>query len=82
MPGASVHDVAPYLRAHDVEAETREHAGDRRPIGRVLLDDVADVAADLLVIGAYSHSQFRETFFGGATHYVLRHANCPVLLSH
>ena len=41
----------------------------------------AEIGADLLVMGAYSHSRLREAVFGGATRDVLDRARLPVLLS-
>ena len=46
-----------------------------------LLAVAGEVGADLLVMGAYSHSRLREAVFGGATRDVLGHARLPVLLS-
>jgi nucleotide-binding universal stress UspA family protein len=38
--------------------------------------------ADLLVMGAYGHSRFRETVLGGFTHSVLYDASLPVIMLH
>jgi nucleotide-binding universal stress UspA family protein len=38
--------------------------------------------ADLLVLGAYGHSRFREMVFGGVTRYIARHITVPTLFSH
>ena len=43
---------------------------------------VADLGADLLVMGAYGHSRLREFVFGGVTREILRHMTLPVLMSH
>jgi nucleotide-binding universal stress UspA family protein len=43
---------------------------------------VAELGADLLVMGAYSHSRLRETILGGVTRDVLRNMNVPVLMAH
>jgi nucleotide-binding universal stress UspA family protein len=40
------------------------------------------VEANLLVMGAYSHSRLREMIVGGVTKYVIQHAELPVLLAH
>ena len=40
------------------------------------------IGADLLVMGAYGHSRFREWVLGGATETALKDAKIPVLLSH
>jgi nucleotide-binding universal stress UspA family protein len=38
--------------------------------------------ADLLVMGASTHSRLRELVIGGATRHILRHATLPVLVAH
>ena len=40
----------------------------------VIARHVADIDADLLVMGAYGHSRFREAILGGATRNMLEHA--------
>lgn len=37
---------------------------------------------DLLVMGCYGRSRFREFILGGASRHVLKHARLPVLMSH
>lgn len=48
------------------------------------LDDrvAADIAIDLLVMGAYGRSRFREIILGGVTRHMLQHMTVPVLMSH
>ena len=38
--------------------------------------------ADLLVMGGYGHSRFREMMIGGVTRFMLERANVPILFSH
>ena len=40
------------------------------------------VGADLLVMGAYSHSHEHESVFGGATQYVVDQTGMPVVMVH
>ena len=77
-PGA---DIALYLARHGVEVEVqvRPHAPDT---GHALLSLASDLDADLLVMGAYGHSRFREVMLGGATRTVLATARLPVLMMH
>lgn len=51
-------------------------------ISDILNRQVQDLGADLLVMGAYSHSRFRESIMGGATRDMLETAQVPVLMSH
>ncbi|HMB12895.1 MAG TPA: universal stress protein, partial [Roseovarius sp.] len=41
-----------------------------------------DMDADMVVMGAYGHSRFREAIFGGATRYMLEKSNLPVFMAH
>ena len=55
---------------------------DHRLVGDVLLEEAERVSADLLVMGAYSHSRLRELILGGVTRHVLQNADLPVLMAH
>lgn len=48
----------------------------------VLQRHARDQAADLLVMGAYSHSRLRQAFLGGTTRNLLENAHIPVLMAH
>ena len=51
-------------------------------VGDELLSRVSDLGCDLIVMGAYGRSRFREMVFGGATRHLLNHMTVPVLMSH
>ena len=50
--------------------------------GQALVAKTLELAPDLVVMGAYGHSRFRETILGGATRQILSHAGMPVLFAH
>lgn len=50
--------------------------------GPALLDAAQEVAADLLVAGAYGRSRLAEWVLGGVTRHLLRHSTLPLLLRH
>ncbi|CDG84312.1 universal stress protein [Janthinobacterium agaricidamnosum] len=81
QPGA---DIVRYLQRHGVASRLTLHQVARRrgDVGDILLSLAADVAADVMVMGAYGHSRLRETILGGATHTVLQKMTIPVLMSH
>ena len=60
-------------------ATIRAHSADA---GQAILALANDLDAELLVMGAYGHSRWREMVLGGATRTVLAQAALPVLLSH
>lgn len=51
-------------------------------VSDVLARHVTDTNADLMVMGAYGHSRFREAIMGGATRNMLEGASVPVLMAH
>ncbi|MCA3513476.1 MAG: universal stress protein [Rhodobacter sp.] len=69
------------LVRHGVKAEVSVLARTMPRISDILLRHVRDQNADLLVMGAYGHSRFREALLGGATRDMLEMAQCPVFLA-
>ena len=78
----SIERMVHHLQRHGIPARTEETLqGDLR-ISDVLLSRAADLAVDLLVAGAYHHSQLREALVGGVSRDLLDHMTVPVLMSH
>ena len=77
-PGA---DIARHLARHGAHVEVRRISSEGKDVGALLLSRAATFRADLLVMGAYGHSQVREWVFGGVTRTVLYEAGLPVLMS-
>lgn len=75
-------DLDGYLRLHGVEPTW--HRGGRvpEPLGEILLSQVSDLGADLLVMGCYGHSRAREWILGGTSRTILRSMTLPVLMAH
>jgi nucleotide-binding universal stress UspA family protein len=78
-PGA---DIALHLARHGVRAEADHLTAPSVPDGGALLNRAAELAPDLLVIGAYGHSRLREMVLGGVTRTLLQQMTVPVLMSH
>jgi nucleotide-binding universal stress UspA family protein len=70
------------LVRHGVRAEVSVLARTMPRISDVLNRHVRDMNADMLVMGAYGHSRFREAILGGATRNMLEQAEVPVLMAH
>jgi nucleotide-binding universal stress UspA family protein len=70
-----------FLSWHGVKApiEKVRAGGD---VGKGLLNAATRVGADLLVMGAYSHSRVREMILGGVTRYVLSNVTMSALMAH
>jgi nucleotide-binding universal stress UspA family protein len=78
-PGA---DIATYLARHGLNVTVDRLSSGGRATADVLKQHAMDIAADLVVMGAYSHSRFRERIFGGVTRSFIEDANLPVLMAH
>lgn len=79
VPGA---DISLHLARHGVKAEAGHTEADNVAVGEVLLSRAADLGVDLIVMGAYGHSRYRELVLGGATRQILESMTVPVLMSH
>lgn len=79
VPGA---DIAEHLARHGVNASANKTTGLDIDVGDVLLNQIADSGADLIVMGGYGHSRMRELVLGGATRHILQHMTVPALFSH
>jgi len=78
QPGA---DIALYLSRHGINVnviccDTRVNEGE------ALLSYCADENMDLVVMGGYGHTRFREIVLGGATREILLSMTIPVLMTH
>jgi nucleotide-binding universal stress UspA family protein len=78
-PGA---ELSKMLSRHGVSVEVTILAQTLPRVSEVIARHVADIDADLLVMGAYGHSRFREAILGGATRNMLEHAKVPVFMAH
>lgn len=79
LPGA---DIALHLARHGVTARVERTVSGGVDVGNVLLSRACDLGADLMVMGAYTHSRMRELVLGGATRTVLESMTLPVLIAH
>jgi nucleotide-binding universal stress UspA family protein len=75
-------DLRGFLRMHGVEATWHRGGPEPEDIGEILLSRVADLGADLLVMGCYGHGRAREWILGGASRTLLRSMTLPVLMAH
>jgi nucleotide-binding universal stress UspA family protein len=79
--GPEAQDVLAYLKLHGVMADRAAFQPLNRDVGAGLLAAAAAFGADLLGMGAYSHSRLRQMILGGVTRHVLSHAAVPVLMA-
>lgn len=69
------------LTRHGIKAEVVVLAKTLPTVSEVLNRRAAETGADLIVMGAYSHSRLREAIMGGATRHMLERAKVPVLMA-
>ena len=79
--GPNAAALADYLALHGVVAELAEFRPLDRDVGAGLLAAAREFGADLLTMGAYSHSRLRQLILGGVTRHVLENAELPVLMN-
>lgn len=72
--------LAAYLACHGIDASVIGPAASDS-IGHALLELAKAHDHDLIVMGAYGHSRFREIVLGGVTEVVLASATVPLLMS-
>lgn len=73
--------LSAWLARHGVRSEVSVLARTMPRTSDVLARHVRDQAADLLVMGAYGHSRFREAILGGTTRNTLEQTAVPVFMA-
>jgi nucleotide-binding universal stress UspA family protein len=71
-----------HLERHGVNAEIVRVNAKEGEIGKALLAVAKDLGADLLVMGAFHHSRWREFILGGVTLTMLEQAEIPLFMAH
>lgn len=78
-PGA---DIGAYLARHGVKVSVDQTPSAGKKISEAIAQRAGDVAADLLIMGAYGHSRLSERIFGGVTKDFINEPSMPVLMAH
>lgn len=81
-PALPAEALQEYLAHHNVRVDILPAAGTDAPVGASILEAAKAMQADMIVMGAWSHSRFREYVLGGVTEYMLHHADLPVFMMH
>ena len=69
------------LTRHGVRAEIAVLARTAPAISDELIRRATEINAEMIVMGAYGHSRFREAILGGATRNMLEKTNVPVFMA-
>jgi nucleotide-binding universal stress UspA family protein len=70
------------LARHGVRCEIDVLSKTMTRVSDVLNRHAKDTDSDMIVMGAYGHSRFREAILGGATRNMLEQAAVPVFMAH
>lgn len=78
-PGGALSQM---LSRQGVKSEISVLAKTMPRVSDVLVRHAQDIEADMMIMGAYGHSRFREAILGGATRSMLEKTEFPVLMAH
>lgn len=81
--GDQISAARDYLVAHGIDPrlELVEQCADV-PLAEVVLERVRELRCDVIAMGAYGHSAFRETVLGGFSRHMLQNSEIPLLMCH
>ncbi len=79
--GPQAADLVDYLNLHGVSPDIAPFRAIDREVGAGLLAAARDFEADMIAMGAYSHSRLRQLILGGVTRHVLEKSTIPVLMN-
>ncbi|MCT4611250.1 MAG: universal stress protein [Pelagimonas sp.] len=74
--------LSQFLARHGAKPEIDVLSKTMPRVSDVIMRHVGDLDADLVVMGAYGHSRFREAILGGATRHMLESAQVAVFMAH
>jgi nucleotide-binding universal stress UspA family protein len=75
-------DMVAHLKRHGVSVELARVPASEGDIGRLLLRQAKEFQADMIVMGAFHHSRWREFILGGVTLTMLEEATIPLFMAH
>ena len=79
--GPTAAELAAYLALYDIHPDMACFKPKDREVGAGMLAAAREWGADLLTMGAYSHSRLRQLILGGVTRHILEHCDLPVLMN-
>ena len=74
--------IEDYLANHGIKYQLQLATAQDHNVTETIMAQILQHKVDVLVMGAWGHSRFRELILGGVTRKVLETAPIPVLLSH
>lgn len=77
-----VGEVVDYLKRHGCKADYHVLSGGGTNVGKKMLGTCAEIGAEFLVVGGFSHTRARQRLFGGATSYLLTNTDIITVMAH
>ncbi|MGH6748134.1 MAG: universal stress protein [Methyloceanibacter sp.] len=77
-----VDDMMAHLKRRGVAAEVVRFSTGEGDIGKTILARAKELQADMVVMGAFHHSRWREFILGGVTLTMLEEATIPLFMAH
>lgn len=78
----AIEDMVAHLQRHGVSAEILRVTIGEGDLGKKLLSQATELGADMIVMGAFHHSRWREFILGGVTLTMLEAAAIPLFMAH
>ncbi len=75
-------DLVAHLARHGIKADVAAIETGGKAVSDALLNEAHGMGADLIVMGAYGHSRFRERILGGVTREMIEKSDLPILMAH
>jgi nucleotide-binding universal stress UspA family protein len=75
-------DMVAHLKRHGVTVDLVHATINEGDLGRQLLSKAKGLGADMIVMGAFHHSRWREFILGGVTLTMLEQATIPLFMAH
>lgn len=71
-----------YLGSHGIAAEVHRFNATKHDVGPKLVETLGTIGAEAFLMGSYGESSGSDYILGGASDYVLQHADVPLLMAH
>jgi len=71
-----------YLKQHGIDAQGVLADSKGLAPGAAILSETKNLNADMVVMGAFSHSRILEMILGGVTNFMLARADLPIFMEH
>lgn len=82
MEGTAGDAIRKHLKHHGIAAELHRVKCRNGNVGETLLAEAKKKRIDLIVLGGYGHTRFREMLLGGVTYHLMHNSPIPLLMAH